>query len=181
MATPSIKSLIVNALVGKIDMMRVKREFLLDKFIKIHKPLNLHGIPRNYSAYDEFVQSLYRLGVTPDEFEQWNQEWEELVHACEKRAKKRALNEISIETILKAKLKGTGIRYQMRKQQYRVALTLTMGHYTQATFYIQHSKFREQLDMVLPAVNQLNQLMDELGQPIRVRNRDYHIDWTETE
>ena len=69
----------------------------------------------------------------------------------------------------------------MRKQQYRVALTLTMGHYTQATFYIQHSKFRKQLDMVLPAVNQLNQLMDELGQPIRVRNRDYHIDWTETE
>ena len=119
--------------------------------------------------------------MTPDEFEQWNQEWEELVHACEKRAKKRALNEISIETILKAKLKGTGIRYQMRKQQYRVALTLTMGHYTQATFYIQHSKFREQLDMVLPAINQLNQLMDELGQPIRVRNRDYHIDWTETE
>lgn len=181
MATPSIKSLIVNALVGKIDMMRVKREFLLDKFVKIHKPLNLRGIPRNYAAYDEFVQSLYRLGVTPDEFEQWNQEWEELVHACEKRAKKRALNEVSIETILKAKLKGTGIRYQMRKQQYRVALTLTMGHYTQATFYIQHSKFREQLDMVLPAINQLNQLMDELGQPIRVRNRDYHIDWTETE
>ena len=181
MAAPSIKSLIVNALVGKIDMMRVKREFLLDKFVKIHNPLNLRGIPRNYAAYDEFVQSLYRLGVTPDEFEQWNQEWEELVHACEKRAKKRALNEISIETILKAKLKGTGIRYQMRKQQYRVALTLTMGHYTQATFYIQHSKFREQLDMVLPAINQLNQLMDELGQPIRVRNRDYHIDWTETE
>ena len=55
MATPSIKSLIVNALVGKIDMMRVKREFLLDKFIKIHKPLNLRGIPRNYAAYDEFV------------------------------------------------------------------------------------------------------------------------------
>ena len=164
MATPSIKSLIVNALVGnalvgKIDMMRVKREFLLDKFVKIHKPLNLRGIPRNYAAYDEFVQSLYRLGVTPDEFEQWNQEWEELVHACEKRAKKRALNEVSIETILKAKLKGTGIRYQMRKQQYRVALTLTMSHYTQATFYIQHSKFREQLDMVLPAINQLNQLM----------------------
>lgn len=162
-------------------MMRVKREFLLDKFVKIHEPINLRGIPRNYAAYDEFVQSLYRLGVTPDEFEQWNQEWEELVHACEKRAKKRALNEVSIETILKAKLKGTGIRYQMRKQQYRVALTLTMSHHTQATFYIQHSKFREQLDMVLPAINQLNQLMDELGQPIRVRNRDYHIDWTETE
>ena len=71
-------------------MMRVKREFLLDKFVKIHEPINLRGIPRNYAAYDEFVQSLYRLGVTPDEFEQWNQEWEEPVHACEKRAKKRA-------------------------------------------------------------------------------------------
>ena len=35
--------------------------------------------------------------------------------------------------------------------------------------------------MVLPAVNQLNQLMDELGQPIRVRNRDYHINWNEPE
>jgi hypothetical protein len=181
MAVPSIKSLIVDALIGKIDMMRVKREFILEKFIKIHKPVNLRGISRSHTSYDEFVQSLYRLGVTPDELEQWDHAWEELVHTCEKRAKKRALNEVSIETLLKAKLKGTGIRYQMRKQQYRVALTLTMGHYTQATFYIQHSKFREQLDMVLPAVNQLNQLMDELGQPIRVRNRDYHINWNEPE
>ena len=181
MAVPSIKSLIVDALIGKIDMMRVKREFILEKFIKIHKPVNLRGIPRSHTPYDEFVQSLYRLGVTQDELEQWDQAWEELVHTCEKRAKKRALNEVSIETLLKAKLKGTDIRYHMRKQQYRVALTLTMGHYTQATFYIQHSKFREQLDMVLPAVNQLNQLMDELGQPIRVRNRDYHIHWNEPE
>lgn len=181
MAVPSIKSLIVDGLIGKTDIMRVKREFMLDKFIKIHKPLNLRGIPRSHVPYNEFEQGLIRLGVTPDELEQWDQEWQKLVHSCEKRAKMRTFNEVSIETLLKAKLKDTGIRYHLRKQQYRVVLTLTMGHHTQATFYIQHSKFREQIDMVLPAIAQLNQLMDSLGQPIRVKARDYHINWTDPE
>ena len=49
MANPSIKSLIVDALIGKIDMMRVKREFILEKFIKRHKPVNLRGISRSHS------------------------------------------------------------------------------------------------------------------------------------
>ena len=181
MAVPSIKSLIVDALIGKIDIQRVRREFLLDKYIQTHKPRNLRGIPRSYTPNNEFEQGLIRNGVTLDELELWEQEWQELVHSCEKRAKKRTLNEVSIETMLKAKLAGTDIQYHLRKQQYRIAVTLTMSHNTQATFYIQHSKFREQLDMVLPAVNQLNQLMDELGQPIRVKVRDYHIEWNEPE
>ena len=180
MANPSIKSLIVDALIGKMEMQRVQREFMLDKYIQTHKPRNLRGIPRSYSPYKEFEQSLINNGVTTDELELWGKEWQELVHGCEKRAKKRALNEVSIETMLKAKLTGTGILYHLRKQQYRIAVTLTMSHNTQATFYIQHSKFREQLDMVLPALAQLNQLMDNLGQPIRIRARDYRLKWVES-
>lgn len=181
MAVPSIKSLIVDALIGKIDILRVKREFLLNRFIQIYKPHNLRGIPRSYAAYNEFEQGLIRNGVTREELDRWSQEWEELVHSCEKRAKKRAFYEVSIETILKDRLAGTGIRYHMRKQQYRIAVTLTMSHNTQATFYIQHSKFREQLEKVLPALQQLNQLMDDLGQPIRIRALDYRLNWSESE
>ncbi len=177
MATPSIKSLIVNALVGKTSLERVEREFLLNKYIKIHSPFNMRGIPRAYVPMSEFLQGLKRNGVTDAELDEWEAEWVELVRSCEKRAKMRTMNELSIETLLRAKLAGSGIRYTLRKQQYRVALTLTMSHNTQATFYIQHSKFREQLDMVLPAVEQLNRLMDELGQPIRVKNLDRSADW----
>lgn len=181
MALPSIKSLIVDALTGKISLERIQREFMLDKYIKIYKPKNLRGIPRSNYPYKDFLQGLANNGVTTADLDQWTKEWHELVHSCEKRAKIRKLNEVSIEAVLKAKLSGTGIRYQMRKQQYRVALTLTMKHNTQATFYILHSKFREQLDMILPAVEQLNTLMDELGQAIRVKAYDRNAQWKEFE
>ncbi len=181
MAVPSIKSLIVDALIGTKDILRVKREYLLDKYVKTHHPRSLRGIPRSYAPYGEFEQALIINGVSRSELSQWNNEWEELVHTCEKRAKKRSLSELSIETILKDKLKGTGIRYHLRKQQYRIAVTLSMNHNMQATFYILHSKFREQLERVLPALQQLNLLMDELGQPIRIRAIDYRLDWNEVE
>ncbi len=181
MALPSIKSLIVDALTGKIALERIQREFMLDKYIKKYKPRNLHGIPRSNYPYQNFLQGLANNGVTTDDLDQWTKEWHELVHSCEKRAKIRKLNEVSIEAILKAKLSGTGIKYQMRKQQYRVALTLTMTHNTQATFYILHSKFREQLEMILPAVEQLNKLMDELGQGIRLKSFDRNARWNEFE
>lgn len=181
MGLPSIKSLIVDALVGKISLERVQREFYLSKYYKLHNPFKVRGIPRSYAPFSEFLLALKRNGVTDAELEEWDKEWVELVRSCEKRAKMRSMNELSIETLLKAKLAGTGIRYHLRKQQYRVALTLTMSHNTQATFYIQHSKFREQLDMILPAVEQLNNLMDELGQPIRVRTLDRNADWKDFE
>ncbi len=181
MALPSIKSLIVDALTGKIALERVQREFMLDKYIKIYKPRNLHGIPRSNYSYQNFLQGLANNGVTTDDLDQWTKDWHDLVHSCEKRAKIRKLNEVSIENILKTKLSGTGIKYQMRKQQYRVALTLTMTHNTQATFYILHSKFREQLEMILPAVEQLNNLMDELGQGIRLKAFDRNAKWNEIE
>jgi len=181
MALPSIKSLIVDALTGKIALERIQREFMLDKYIKIYKPRNLHGIPRSNFPYRDFLQGLANNGVTTADLDQWTKDWHDLVRSCEKRAKIRKLNEVSIENILKAKLSGTGIKYQMRKQQYRVALTLTMTHNTQATFYILHSKFREQLEMILPAVEQLNKLMDELGQGIRLKTFDRNAKWSEFE
>jgi len=181
MALPSIKSLIVDALTGKISLERIQREFMLDNYIKIYKPRNLHGIPRSNFPYRDFLQGLANKGVTTEDLDQWTNDWHELVHSCEKRAKIRKLNEVSIENVLKAKLSGTGIRYQLRKQQYRVALTLAMSHNTQATFYILHSKFREQLETILPAVEQLNRLMDELGQPIRMKTFDRNAKWNEFE
>lgn len=181
MALPSIKSLIVDALIGKIALERVQREFMLDKYIKDYKPHNLRGIPRSSAPIKDFLQGLANNGVTIADLDQWTKEWHVLVHSCEVRSKKRKFNEISIENVLKAKLSGTGIKYQLRKQQYRVALTLTMSHNTQATFYIQHSKFREQLEMIMPAVERLNNLMDELGQGIRVRAFDRNANWNEFE
>lgn len=181
MAVPSIKSLIVDALTGKVSIERVQRQFLIEQYIKAYKPRNLRGIPMHTASLADLKQSMKRIGVTDEHLEQWDALWIENVHACEKRAKLRSLNEVSIETLLKSKLAGTGIQYQLKKQQYRVALTLSMSHNTQATFYILHSKFREQLDKVLPSVMQLNQLMDELGQGIRIRAYNKRDHWIEVD
>lgn len=171
--------MIVDALTGKYPLERVQREFLLEKFMAVFKPRTTRGIPRWNCSFSDFLAALKRLTVTDELMAQWNTEWQELVRTCEKRAKMRKLNEVSIETLLNAKLQGTGIKYVLKKQQYRVTLTLTMNHNVQGTFYIQHSKFREQLDKVLPAVLQINQLMDELGQGIRIRAIDKRAAWKE--
>lgn len=169
MSVPSIKSLIVEALTANRPLDHVHHAFMIDKFTKTFKPVGMRYMPRWNTPMNEVYAFFRQRGATDEQLAQWESEWGELVKSCQKRAKMRALNEVSIETILKAKLRGTGIKYQMRKQQYRVALTLSMSHNTQALFYIQHSKFREQLDKILPAVKMLNDLMDDLGQPIRMK------------
>lgn len=181
MAVPSIKSLIVDALTGKVSIDRVHRQFFIEQFIKVYKPRNLRGLPNYAASLADVKQAMARLGVTEQHLIQWEELWTETVHACQKRAKLRSMNEVSIENLLKSKLSGTGIKYQLKKQQYRVALTLSMSHNTQATFYILHSKFREQLDKVLPSVIQLNQLMDELGQGIRIRAFNKREHWIEVD
>ena len=112
---------------------------------------------------------------------QWNEEWDELVNSCAKRAKIRSMNETSIDVILKEKLSGTGLKYRIKRQQYRVTLTLVMKHNVQATFIIQHSKFRQQLEKILPAMEQLNEMMDDLGQPIKIKTYDRYADWQEAD
>ena len=56
-----------------------------------------------------------------------------------------------------------------------------MKHNVQATFIIQHSKFRQQLEKILPAMEQLNELMDDLGQPIKIKTYDRYADWQEAD
>ena len=176
----SIKSRIVTALVNHASLERLHNEYLLQEYCTAHRRTAYsRRSPGLWLSYDEFVKELQRVGATSAEITQWNEGWQQLVSSCEKRAKMRSLNEVSIERILQSKLQGTGIKYHMLKQQYRVALTLTMSHNMQATFYIQHSRFREQLDQILPTVQQLNQLMDTLGQAIKMRTTDKHLSWQE--
>lgn len=181
MANYSIKTLIVNALTNNRSLENIKKEFIREQFIKVFQPAYERSAPRTYIPTNDFIAALQRMGMTQEHLDQWEKEWDEMVQSVQKRAKKKSMTEVSIETIVKARLKGTGIKYIMRKQQYRVALTLCLGHNTQATFYIQHSKFREQLELILPTVDQLNKLMDELGQPIRVKATEQRVLWQESE
>jgi len=153
---------------------------LLLKVSEFRESIYLQHDSYNYSIYIEnkdlkFLANFY-LNISNIQTD-WNKEWEDLLNKCSKRAKLRSMNEVSIEAILHDKLKGTGLKYRLKRQQYRVTLTLVMKHNVQATFIIQHSKFRAQLDMVLPAVMQLNDLMDELGQPIKIKTLERNANW----
>lgn len=146
--------------------------------IRLHHPYYGYGMDISHKSLEAVAKYFIHVSSL---WTQWNEEWDELVNSCAKRAKLRSMNEVSIDTILKEKLTGTGLKFRVKRQQYRVTLTLVMKHNVQATFIIQHSKFRQQLEKILPAVQQLNDLMDDLGQPIKIKTIERYANWEETE
>lgn len=146
--------------------------------IRLHHPYYGYGMDITHKNLESVAEYFVRVASL---WEQWNVEWDELVNSCAKRAKLRSMNEVSIDAILKEKLKGTELKYRVKRQQYRVTLTLVMKHNVQATFIIQHSKFRQQLEKILPAVKQLNDLMDDLGQPVKIKTLEHNGNWETAE
>lgn len=146
--------------------------------IRLHHPYYGYGMDITHKSLEAVAKYFVHVASL---WSQWNEEWDELVNSCAKRAKLRSMNETSIDVVLKEKLAGSGLKYKVKRQQYRVTLTLVMKHNVQATFIIQHSKFRQQLEKILPAVQQLNELMDDLGQPIKIKTLERNAKWEETE
>jgi len=146
--------------------------------IRLHHPYYGYGMDITYKSLEAVANYFVHVASL---WTQWNEEWDELVNSCAKRAKLRSINEISIDAVLKEKLKGTELKYRIKRQQYRVTLTLVMKHNVQATFIIQHSKFRQQLEKILPAAQLLNELMDDLGQPIKIKTLEHNGKWEEAE
>lgn len=142
--------------------------------LMLHHPFHGYGMDITYKGLTQVAEYFVRMSQL---WQKWDEEWNELLTSCAKRAKLRTMSETSIETVLQDRLHDSGMDYIIKKQQYRVTLTLKMKHNVQATFIIQHSKFRQQLEKVLPAVQQLNDLMDDLGQPVKIKTLDRRANW----
>lgn len=112
---------------------------------------------------------------------QWETgDWEKTVRECQKKAKMDELNIRTIETLIRMKLKGTGIAFAIEEQQLRVKVYFRLEKNTQLKLYLSRKKFMEQMDAALDTVRQLYKLVQSTGLHISVKRPDKHLQWQET-
>lgn len=109
---------------------------------------------------------------------QWiDQDWPVIIQEAQKKAKMRSMNENTIQTMVKMKLKGTGIPYTFVKQKMRVKVYFDIGHGQMMSMVLSHKKFPEQIDKVIHTAKTIKTLMDETSCPISMKKLDKYLGW----
>lgn len=85
------------------------------------------------------------------------------------REKKRSIKEAVTVAAVTRKMEEAGLQYRIVPQYYRLKLIVETEKKTEVCFIIQYSKFKEQIELVPPAVERINQIIEEFGQPIWVK------------
>lgn len=137
------------------------------------KPLGekaLQNLMVEYIIRGKAIQDLrQRITGAPDA-----ERWDEILLKAEKQAKQRRMAEVSIENLVKLKLRGTGLQYRMEPQKLRMAVFLKLHGNQQMQIALSHKTFMEQIDGVIEAARMINKVMQDAGQIIRMRNAAPH-------
>lgn len=101
------------------------------------------GLPLD-DVYAKYIEDRYKrtmLGLSrekreevcahPDKYypefkKKWDDDWQKKVSEIEKLQKKQKLEELMVRTLLKAKLKGTGIQFRITHQEERLKVVYSM-------------------------------------------------------
>lgn len=113
---------------------------------------------------------------------QWEKnDWPKVMRESQKMAKMEELNAHTIETMVRMKLKGTGIPFAIEEQKLRIKVYFLLADNTQLELYLSRKKFMEQMDAALNTVHQLYDLVQSTGLTIAVKRRNKFIRWQETD
>lgn len=102
----------------------------------------------------------------------------------EKKAKMKALSKATVASVVKATLKGTGIKYKLDLHDGRAYLTVKLDYDLETKFAISYKDFMKKIVHVTSTVEQLNTIMRNLGQPLRIKSTYFRTnkeeDWEES-
>ena len=87
----------------------------------------------------------------------------------EKKAKMKALSKATVSSVVKATLKGTGIKYKLDLHDSRAYLTVKLDYDLETKFALSYKDFMKKIVHVTSTVEQLNTIMRNLGQPLRIK------------
>lgn len=88
-----------------------------------------------------------------------------------KKEKILEINQNTVSTIVKTTLEGTGIEYKLDLYKQQAFLTLYLNHKLETKVRLPYKDFMSKIKHVEDMVHQLNELMDIIGQPIRIKGR----------
>lgn len=134
-----------------------------------------HNVNLGFITAEQAASTLMELDML---IPQWiEQEWPAFMLEAQKAAKIRNINENTIETLIKAKLDGTGITYHIEKQKLRVKTYFNIGCGMQVEWFISHKDFMQQIDNVIKAVKIIKETAEATGSVFTAKAIDKSIRW----
>lgn len=109
------------------------------------------------------------------------EKWEEILRKAEKQAKSRQMAEVSITHLVHRKLAGTGLQYRLQPQKLRVSVFLKLHGNQQLQIALSHKNFMNQIDRVIETACMIDKLIQEAGQPVRMRTASPRFAWIDPE
>lgn len=102
----------------------------------------------------------------------------------QKKAKMKAMNRATVTAVVKSTLKGTGIKYKLDLNENQAYLTVKLDHDLETKFALSYKDFMKKIVHVVSTVEQLNTIMQNLGQPLRIKKTYFRNnsenDWEES-
>lgn len=102
----------------------------------------------------------------------------------QKKAKMKAMSKATVTAVVKSTLKGTGIKYKLDLNENRAFLTVKLDHDLETKFALSYKDFMKKIAHVVPTVKQLNTIMQNLDQPLRIKGSYFRTnnenDWEES-
>ncbi len=173
-----------------------KKELTLLRFKNFDCCLNAHA--SDTSLEFEKVSTYYDIKVTHytskdviDLLLQLDKDMPSIIKTCkadilkaEKKAKMKALSKTTVASVVKATLKGTGIKYKLDLHDTQAYLTVKLDKNLETKFALSYKDFMKKIVHVVSTVEQLNSIMRSLGQPLRIKSTYFRInkdtDWEES-
>lgn len=141
-----------------------KPDICMDTFSHRISYLLEAGLPLD-DVYDKYIEDRYKrtmLGLPrerreevcahpdkyyPDFSRKWDADWQRKVSEVEKLLKRQHLESIMVRTLLRARLKGTGIQFRITHQEERVKVVYSMPKKKEVAFTLR-APDREMIDAI---------------------------------
>lgn len=171
-------------------------ELILLRFTSFDCCLNIYSgnisleFPKVSSYYDITITH-FKVQEVIDLLLQLDKDMPYIIKTCkadilkaEKKAKMKALSKSTVASVVKATLKGTGIKYKLDLHDSRAYLTVKLDYDLETKFALSYKDFMKKIVHVTSTVEQLNAIMRNLGQPLRIKGSYFRTnndeDWEES-
>lgn len=120
---------------------------LHEKYMEDRYKRTMLGLPREkreeVCAHPEQFYPEYR--------KRWEADWQKKVNEMEKIIKKQRLEQLMVRTLLKARLKGTGIQFRITHQDDKVKVVYSMPKRKEAVFSF-HTPTKDTIELITKQV-----------------------------
>ena len=137
-----------------------------DQAISLYFFNNRHTIHILDRSARDIVKLLLKLD---DDMPKMIKKAKQTVATERKKHKMKEISKTTLTAIVKAQLKGSGIKYRLELGDQQAFLTLQLQHGLETKIRLNYKTFMQKVPHINDMVHQINSIMDVMGQPIRIK------------